>query len=93
MVLLDLLSRRWTLRLIWELHAGALTFRELRAAADNVSPTVMQARLHELRAAQFVSLSEGGYELTPLGRELFETVMPLNAFSKKWAATTASGTS
>ena len=49
MALLDLLGRRWTLRIVWELREGALTSRELRAACGDASPTVMQQRLSELR--------------------------------------------
>jgi DNA-binding HxlR family transcriptional regulator len=39
----------------------------------------------ELREAGFVELGEaGGYCLTPLGRELCETFMPLHHFAEKW---------
>ena len=51
MVLLDLLGRRWTLRILWELRHGALTSRALRTACDEASPTVLQARLSELRCS------------------------------------------
>ena len=34
MVLLDLLGRRWALRILWELRGGALTSRALRTACD-----------------------------------------------------------
>ena len=52
MVLLDLLGRRWTLRIMWELRDDrALTSRALRTACDEASPTIMQARLSELREA------------------------------------------
>ena len=54
MVLLDLLGRRWTLRIIWELRGGPLTSRALRDACDDVSPTVLQARLTDLRRARLV---------------------------------------
>jgi DNA-binding HxlR family transcriptional regulator len=85
MALLDLLGRRWTLRIIWELRDGALTSRALRTACDEASPTVVQARLSELREAGFVELGEGGgYGLTPLGRELCETFMPLHKFAERW---------
>jgi DNA-binding HxlR family transcriptional regulator len=86
MVLLDLLGRRWTLRILWELRHGALTSRALRTACDEASPTVLQARLTELREAGFVELAEtGGYSLTPLGRELSETVLPLHRFAERWS--------
>ena len=85
MALLDLLGRRWTLRILWELRHGALTSRALRTACDEASPTVLQARLTELREAGFVELAEGGgYNLTPLGRELSETVLPLHRFAERW---------
>ena len=41
MALLDLLGRRWTLRVLWELRARTATFRELRELCDDVSPTVI----------------------------------------------------
>lgn len=85
MVLLDLLGRRWSLRILWELREGPLTSRALRAACDEASPTVLQARLTELREAGFVELGDGGgYGLTPLGRELCETFMPLHRFAERW---------
>ena len=60
MVLLDLLGRRWSLRILWELREGALTSRALRAACGDASPTVMQQRLTELREAGFIELREEG---------------------------------
>ncbi len=85
MVLLDLLGRRWSLRILWELRDDALTSRALRTACDEVSPTVLQTRITELREAGFVALGEGGYALTPLGRELLETFMPLHHFAERWS--------
>jgi DNA-binding HxlR family transcriptional regulator len=85
MALLDLLGRRWTLRILWELRDKKLTSRELRGACDEASPTVLQARLSELREAGFVALEEaGGYSLTALGRELSENLLPLHRFAERW---------
>lgn len=56
MALLDLLGRRWSLRILWELREATLTSRALREACDDASPTVLQARLAELRQAGFVEL-------------------------------------
>ena len=39
MALLDLLGRRWSLRILWELREAPLTSRALRAACDEASPT------------------------------------------------------
>ena len=84
MALLDLLGRRWSLRILWELRDEPLTSRALRTACDEASPTVLQARLTELREAGFVELGEAGYGLTPQGRELCETFMPLHRFAERW---------
>lgn len=85
MALLDLLGRRWSLRILWELRDDPLTSRGLRTACDEASPTVLQARLTELREAGFVELGDGGgYGLTALGRELCETFMPLHRFAERW---------
>ena len=45
MVLLDLLGRRWALRILWELRNDPLTSRALRTACDEASPTVLNERL------------------------------------------------
>jgi len=85
MVLLDLLGRRWTLRIIWELHEEAKRFRELQDAIG-ASPTIVNARLAELREAGLVVLDEAaGYRLTALGRELLTLFLPLHRWSEKWA--------
>ena len=85
-VLLDLLGRRWTLRILWELRRGALTFRALRSAAGDLSPTVLNARLGELRDAGIVELTEEGYELTPAGQDLAPVLLELNDWAKRHRA-------
>jgi DNA-binding HxlR family transcriptional regulator len=91
MALLDLLGRRWTLRIVWELRDGPLTSRALRSACDEASPTVVQTRLSELREAGLVELPTGdGYRLTELGRELMDSFLPLHRFAERWSKRTAS---
>ncbi len=88
MILLDLIGRRWTLRIIWELREGPLTSRVLRERCDDISPTVLQARMGELRHAGFVTLdTPGGYRLTDLGHELREYTGGLYMFAERWAKT------
>ena len=90
MALLDLLGRRWALRVLWELRlADAPTFRELQARCDGVSSSVLSDRLRELRDAGIVA-TEGraGYLLTPEGRELLQALAPLDAWAKRWAERT-----
>jgi DNA-binding HxlR family transcriptional regulator len=84
MALLDLLGRRWTLRILWELREATLTSRALREACDDASPTVLQARLAELRQAGFVELAPDGYRLTETGKQLLGTLLPLHRFAERW---------
>jgi DNA-binding HxlR family transcriptional regulator len=56
-----------------------------RAACDDASPTVLQSRLSELREAQLVELISGdGYHLTAMGKELFDSFLPLHHFAERW---------
>ena len=89
MVALDLLGRRWALRVLWELRDGSpATFRELRDRCDQMSTSVLNQRLRELREAGIVEAVAGGYELTKWGTELLEALAPLNAWAKRWGAAT-----
>jgi DNA-binding HxlR family transcriptional regulator len=86
MALLDLLGRRWTLRVLWELRTDPLTSRALRAACGGASPTVISDRTKELREAGLIELDgPHGYALTPLGRELFNRFVPLVEWAERWA--------
>lgn len=86
MALFDLLGRRWTLRLIWELRDGALTFRELQARCDGMSSSVLNQRLRELREAGVLSAEgAGGYALTNEGAKLIDALAPLHAWARRWA--------
>lgn len=87
MVLLDLLGRRWTLRLLWELRGAPLTFVQLRTAADGLSQSVLTLRLSELKSSGLIAASpEAGYTLTPAGREIVERLGELDKWADRWAA-------
>lgn len=87
MALLDLLGRRMTLRVLWELALAEapLTFRALQVAAET-NPSVLNSRLKELRAASVVERSDAGYRLSTEGRALVEVVLPLRDWADAWAA-------
>ncbi len=86
MALLDLLGRRWALRILWELRGGQeLTFRALRTACDDVSTSVLNERLRELRDAGIVTVGDG-YLLTPRGARLLSALEPLHSWAKSWAS-------
>jgi DNA-binding HxlR family transcriptional regulator len=81
---LELFQRRWALRVLWELRDGPLTFRALQSRCGDVSPTVLNQRLAELRAAALVDPGEGGYALADLGRELLVAFGPLTNWAQRW---------
>jgi DNA-binding HxlR family transcriptional regulator len=86
MVLLDLLGRRWTLRICSELLAGdGLGFSELQVRCAGVSPSVLSQRLRELADARVVELDGGRYRLTRLARELSGPLQALDAWATRWA--------
>jgi DNA-binding HxlR family transcriptional regulator len=86
MALLDLLGRRWSLRVLWELRDGsALTFRELQSRCDHVSSSVLNDRLAELREAGVATRTQAGYQLTAEGLELIDALAPIDAWAKRWS--------
>lgn len=86
MAALDLLGRRWALRLLWELRNGPVGARSLLTLCDGLSTSVMYERLADLRAAGLVAKDdEGKYVLTPLGGQLGDALEPLDSWSRRWA--------
>jgi DNA-binding HxlR family transcriptional regulator len=85
MVALDLLGRRGALRILWELRAGPLTFRDLQEACKT-NPGLLNTRLKELRSVGVVTHAAGGYQLTPQGQSLGRALRPLGRWADEWAA-------
>jgi DNA-binding HxlR family transcriptional regulator len=85
MALLDLLGRRWALRILWELRDAPLTFRDLQARCGGISPSVLNDRLGELRDAGIVDSSDAGYRLTREGARLIDDLAPLSRWAERWS--------
>ncbi|MER7705846.1 helix-turn-helix domain-containing protein [Kitasatospora sp. NPDC097605] len=85
MAALDLLGRRWTLRILWELSQAPAGFRDLQRRCERMSSSVLSTRLAELSGARLLTLHEDAYRLTPLGAELVDALGPLTAWSHRWA--------
>lgn len=87
MAALDLLGRRWALRLLWELRDGPVGARALLARSEGISSSVMYERLRELAEAGLVTKTiTGEYALTDLGHALGRAIAPLDAWATRWAA-------
>jgi len=82
MAALDLLGRRWALRVLWELRLGPQSFRALRARCDEVSPTVLNQRLVAHRQGS-------GYGLSASGESLLAALAPLHDWAGRWARSAA----
>lgn len=84
MRLLYILEKRWSLRILWELRSGRMTFRELRTRCDDMSPTSLNQRLKELRELNLIDHDEVGFGYTTWGNELGEHLLALNDWSVGW---------
>lgn len=85
MALFDLLGRTWAMGIVWQLEGGPFSFRVLRTRCAEVSPTLLNNRLKELRATGLVSLGPDGYYLTALGEELLVFLHGMEKWSSRWA--------
>ena len=86
MAAMDLLGRRWALRIMWELSDGPLGARALLARCDGLSSSVMYERLRELTDAGLIGRhNASAYELTSLGRKLNRALAPLDSWATTWA--------
>ena len=83
MVVLDMLGRRATLRIFWELRNAPLTFRALQDAVQT-NPSLLNTRLRELREIGWIEHDAGGYRLTRAGVELAEAMQPLYEWAGQW---------
>ncbi|HEY1827590.1 MAG TPA: helix-turn-helix domain-containing protein [Acidimicrobiales bacterium] len=86
MAALDLLGRRWSLRILWELRDGPVGARSLRSRCDGMSSSVLYERLNDLVEAGLVAQDDAReYALTRHGRELGEAIAPLDDWATGWA--------
>jgi DNA-binding HxlR family transcriptional regulator len=83
--MMELLHRRWTLRVLWELRAEALTFRELADRCGQISTSVLNVRLAELREALLITHDRAvGYALSAQGQSLLKACTPLMRWAVLW---------
>ena len=85
MALLDLLGRSWAMGIIWHLHKGPATFRNLQEYCQSISPTTLNRRLKELGDCYLIERTVKGYALTEQGQELYALMEPLGSWAKGWA--------
>jgi DNA-binding HxlR family transcriptional regulator len=86
MALLDLLGRRWSLRVLWELREGPVPFRALQERCSGMSSSVLSQRLTELTAAEILERDADGYRLSAEGKRLLDGLAPLQSWAERWAS-------
>ena len=88
MAAMDLLGRRWALRILWELRGEPLGARALRSRCDGMSSSVLYERLDELTGAGLITRDEAGdYLLTDLGAALGPALESLDSWAWRWSET------
>ena len=85
LTLLDLLGRRWALRILWELRLESATFQALQGRCDSMSTSVLSQRLGELRDAALVEKEQtGSYRLTTAGTQLLARLDGIEQWTQEW---------
>ena len=88
LALLDLLGRRWALRILWELRMQPATFQALQRRCDSMSTSVLSQRLAELRDAQLIEKDEAGnYMLSEPGVRLLTRLDGIDEWTQEWGRT------
>lgn len=80
---LNVLERRWALRLVWELRRDSLSFGAL-GERTGVSPSVLSQRLTDLAGLGVLERDRSRlYRLTGRGRELARILYELNRWAER----------
>ncbi|UOQ90402.1 helix-turn-helix transcriptional regulator [Agromyces endophyticus] len=83
---LERVGERWALLIVRDLLGGARRYSDLKASLPRIPTNILSDRLRELGESgviRRVPMVRGGYELTPLGRELAPVVAALERWG--WA--------
>jgi DNA-binding HxlR family transcriptional regulator len=75
------------LLVLWQLGEEGLTFRALRARCNDMSPSVLNRRIRELRQAGILEPRPAdGYRLTQEGRSLLPALRSIGQWAERRAA-------
>ena len=83
---LALFNKRCVLRILWELRdSRRATFRQMQQACSELSSSVLNVRLAELRLAELIEHEAAhGYKLTACGEDLLVAMRPLSLWASNW---------
>ena len=84
----EVLGERWTLLIVREMLTGSRRFNDMIRGLPGLSRALLARRLRQLEAAGIVTKhTDGGYDLTPAGKDLYPLVFAL----AEWGARHAFG--
>lgn len=94
LALLELLGRRWALRILWELRQEPANFQTLHRRCDLMSTSVLSQRLGELGEALLVEKDQAGaYALTESGAHLLSRLDGIDDWTQEWSRAVRGSTS
>jgi DNA-binding HxlR family transcriptional regulator len=73
------------LGVLWNLGEGPRSFRNLQMLCGDISPSILNSRLKDLREADILENSPVGYQLTARGQALRQIIVPLGKWSAVWS--------
>lgn len=84
---INLLSGKWKMKILWELHSGVKRFGQLMETIPKVTPAVLSMKLQALIGEGIVSKKvyseippKVEYELTTTGRSLISVICAMEAW-------------
>lgn len=84
LALFHVLGRPWTMRVLWELRHGPLTYRAIVEKIDGLSSSVLTERLRTLGQEGLIEKAVGGYVLTPAALTLLPVMVQLDEAAEAW---------
>lgn len=81
---MEIVGQKWTALILRDLATNSSRFAELERSIDGLNPRTLSQRLDALKACDIITDHEnGGYELTPKGRDLIPVLEAMAAWGEK----------
>jgi DNA-binding HxlR family transcriptional regulator len=86
----EILAERWTFIIVRNLLIGCQTFTEIEKGAPGIPKTLLSTRLRRLESYEIIARRPNPsgrgsiYEMTPMGTELWQIIIPLGSWGMRW---------
>jgi DNA-binding HxlR family transcriptional regulator len=86
----EILAERWTPIILRNLLIGCRTFTEIEKGAPGIPKTLLVSRLQKLERNEIIRKSQNPsgrgwvYEMTPMGTDLWQVIIPLGSWGMRW---------